>query len=503
MKLPFKNSFLSWVLKKRMHQIDFFLKYPIAVQKEVLSELLETAKNTVFSEEYDFPSINSYDEFRKRVPIRNYEDIFPFIKRLRNGEENILWPGKTKWFAKSSGTTNAKSKFIPFTEDALFDCHYKAGKDMLAIYCNNNPQTKVFDGKGLMLGGSMESNSIADYTDGDLSALLIDNFPFWINIHRIPDLETALHSNWEEKLEKIVTQSIEEDVTNLTGASSWMLIVLNQILEKTKANNILEVWPNLELYMHGGMNFSPYKSQFKKIIPNEKMNYMESYNASEGYFAIQDQPNSNELLLMLDYGIFYEFIPINEFNKGGRDAISLESVEINKTYAIVISTNAGLWRYLIGDTIKFTSLNPYRVKVVGRTKSFINAFGEELVIENAEDALAFACRKTSAVVKEFTVAPIYINNGESGAHQWLIEFTTLPIDLDIFTKLIDDYLQKVNTDYKAKRTHGLILQKPKIECVKNNTFYKWLNIKGKLGGQNKVPRLSNNREFAEEILLLT
>ena len=503
MKFPFKNSFLSWMLKKRMHQIDLFLKYPIAVQKEVLSVLLETTKDTAFAEDHDFASINSYDDFRKKIPVRTYEEIFPYIKKLRNGAESILWPGKTKWFAKSSGTTNAKSKFIPFTEDALNDCHYKAGKDMLAIYCNNHPQTTVFDGKGLMLGGSMESNSIANYTDGDLSALLIDNFPFWINIHRTPDLETALHPNWEEKLEKIVEQSITEDVTNLTGASSWMLIVLNKVLEKTKAKNILEVWPNLELYMHGGMNFSPYKTQFEKLIPAKGMNYMESYNASEGYFAIQDRPNSNELLLMLDYGIFYEFIPINEFNKGSRDAISLQAVELNKTYAIVISTNAGLWRYLIGDTIKFTSLNPFRIKVVGRTKSFINAFGEELVIENAENALAFACKKTAATIKEFTAAPIYINKGKSGAHQWLIEFTNMPNNLDTFTNQLDHYLQKINTDYKAKRTNNLILQKPKIECLRKDTFYKWLERKGKLGGQNKVPRLSNNREIVEEILLLS
>ena len=368
MKFPFKNSFLSWVLKKRIHQIDLFMKYPIAVQKEVLSALLETTKNTAFGLEHNFSSINSYDEFCKKIPIRTYEDIFPYIERLRSGEKNVLWPGRTKWFAKSSGTTNAESKFIPFTEDALNNCHYKAGKDMLAIYCNNHPQTKIFDGKGLMLGGSMENNSITNYTDGELSALLINNFPFWVNIHRTPDLETALHPNWEKKLEKIVEQSILEDVTSLTGASSWMLIVLNQVLKKTETKNILDVWPNLELYMHGGMNFSPYKEQFKKIIPCESMNYMESYNASEGYFAIQDQSNNNDLLLMLDYGIFYEFIPINEFNNGNRDAISLKEVVMNKTYALVISTNSGLFRYLIGDTIKFTSLNPFRIKVVGRTK---------------------------------------------------------------------------------------------------------------------------------------
>ena len=313
-------------------------------------------------------------------------------------------------------------------------------------------------------------------------------------------METALLSKWEEKLKKIIAQSINENITNLTGASSWMLIVLNNVLEKTKAKNILEVWPNLELYMHGGMNFSPYKEQFQKIIPSQKMNYMECYNASEGYFAIQDQTESNEMLLMLDYGIFYEFIPMDDFNNGNRDAISLEMVELNKTYAIVISTNAGLWRYLIGDTIRFTSLHPFRIKIVGRTKSFLNAFGEELVIENAEDALDFACKKTSAIVKEYTVAPLYFDERDSGTHQWLIEFEKVPYDLDIFTKELDLFLQEINSDYEVKRTNNLILRMPKIESLKIGTFYKWLKQKRKLGGQNKVPRLSNNREIAEEIL---
>ena len=502
MKIPFKNSILSWMMKKRMHQIDLFLKYPFLVQNELLLSLLEKAKNTVFGNEHNFSSIKSYADFRKSVPIKTYEEFFPYIQRLRKGEKDILWPGKIKWFAKSAGTTNAKSKFIPISKEALEDCHYKAGKDMLAIYCNNNNDTTVFDGKGLMLGGSQDSNPLKKYVDGDLSAILLDNFPFWVNIHRIPDLETALLSKWEKKLKKIVAQSINENITNLTGASSWMLIVLNNVLEETKAKNILEVWPNLELYMHGGMNFSPYKEQFQKIIPSQKMNYMECYNASEGYFAIQDQTESNEMLLMLDYGIFYEFIPMDDFNNGNGDAISLEMVELNKTYAIVISTNAGLWRYLIGDTIKFTALDPFRIKIVGRTKSFLNAFGEELVIENAENALAFACKKTSAIVKEYTAAPLYIDEGNSGAHQWLIEFEKAPYDLNIFTKELDVFLQEINSDYQAKRTNELILQRPKIESLKRGTFYKWLEQKGKLGGQNKVPRLSNNREIAEEILEL-
>ena len=500
MRIPFKNSFLSWMMKKRIHQIELFLKYPFQVQDELLLKLIDRAKNTEFGKKHSFSSIKSYEEFNKNVAVKTYEEFYPYIKKLRNGGENILWPEKIKWFAKSAGTTNAKSKYIPITQQALEECHYKAGKDMLSIYCNNNPETTFFDGMGLMLGGSQYQNPAKEYIDGDLSAILIDNFPFWVNIHRTPDLATALLPKWEEKLEKIVQQAVNDDVSSLTGVPSWMLILLNKILEKTGADNILEVWPNLELYMHGGMNFSPYKEQFKKIIPSPKMNYMECYTASEGYFGIQDQANTNELLLMLDYGIFYEFIAMEDFKKGSRKTIRLDQVKLNTTYAMVITTNAGLWRYLIGDTICFTNLSPFRIKIIGRTKSFINAFGEELVVENAENALRHACRKTKTTIREFTVAPLYIKENISGAHQWLIEFERKPKNLDIFTKEIDDFLQTINSDYQAKRTNDLILKMPKIEMLKSGTFYKWLDLKGKLGGQNKVPRLSNNREIVEEIL---
>ena len=500
MIIPFKNSFLSWMIKKRIHQIELFLKYPFAVQDELLLNLIGRAKNTEFGKAHGFNSIKSYEEFKNSVEVKTYEEFYPYIKKLREEGENILWPGKIKWFAKSSGTTNAKSKYIPITEEALEECHFKAGKDMLSIYCNNNLETTFFDGMGLILGGSQSQNPLKKYTDGDLSAILIDNLPFWVNMHRTPDLTTALMPKWEEKLEKIIALSVKEDVSNLTGVPSWMLILLNKILEKTGADNIMEVWPNLELYMHGGMNFSPYKEQFQKIIPNPKMNYIECYTASEGYFAIQDQTHSDEMLLMLDNGIFYEFIAMEDFKNSSRKAIGLNEVELYKTYAIVISTNAGLWRYLIGDTIAFTSLKPFRIKIIGRTKSFINAFGEELVVENAENALKHACRKTQTTIKEFTVAPLYINQKTSGAHQWLIEFEKQPKDLDIFTKEIDNFLQTINSDYQTKRTNDLILKMPKIEMLKSGTFYKWLGDKGKLGGQNKVPRLSNNREIVEEIL---
>jgi hypothetical protein len=502
MKIPFKNSFLSWLMKKRMPQIELFLKYPFQVQEDVLFNLLLKAKNTEFGTQYGFSSIKTYTDFKNQIPIKNYEELFPYIRKLRMGYENVLWPGETRWFAKSAGTTNAKSKFIPISEIALIDCHYKAGKDMLAIYCHNHSNTKLFNGKGLMLGGSQNIQTSKNYIEGDLSAILLDNFPFWVNMHRIPDLQTALHPIWKEKLKQIVKQGIQENVTSLTGAPSWMLIILQKILLETKTKNISEVWPNLELYMHGGMNFSPYKEQFKKLIPSKEMNYMECYNASEGSFAIQDQTHNNEMLLMLDYGIFYEFIDMKDLKNGSKDAIGLDEVKLGNTYAIVISTNAGLWRYLIGDTIAFTSLSPFRIKIIGRTKSFINAFGEELVIENAEIAIQEACKNNNAIVKEFTAAPLYIDNKNSGAHQWLIEFEKQPNDLNAFTLELDKVLKNINSDYKAKRTNDFILKLPKVQVAKTGTFYTWLKKKEKLGGQNKIPRLNNHRRIIEDIINL-
>jgi len=502
MKIPFKNSFLSWLMKKRMPQIELFLKYPFQVQEDVLFNLLLKAKNTEFGTQYGFSSIKTYTDFKNQIPIKNYEELFPYIRKLRMGHENVLWPGETRWFAKSAGTTNAKSKFIPISKIALTDCHYKAGKDMLAIYCHNHSNTKLFNGKGLMLGGSQNIQTSKNYIEGDLSAILLDNFPFWVNMHRIPDLQTALHPIWKKKLKKIVKQGIQENVTSLTGAPSWMLIILQKILLETKTKDISEVWPNLELYMHGGMNFSPYKEQFKKIIPSKEMNYMECYNASEGFFAIQDQTHNNEMLLMLDYGIFYEFIDMKDLKNGSKDAIGLDEVKLGNTYAIVISTNAGLWRYLIGDTIAFTSLSPFRIKIIGRTKSFINAFGEELVIENAEIAIQEACKNNNAIVKEFTAAPLYIDNKNSGAHQWLIEFEKQPNDLNAFTLELDKVLKNINSDYKAKRTNDFILKLPKVQVAKTGTFYSWLKKKEKLGGQNKIPRLNNHRKIIEDIINL-
>lgn len=501
MKIPFKNYILSWILRKRIRKIRKLMYDPINVQKKLLLELLYKAKDTKYGKENKFDRIQCYKEYSMNVEIKKYEDFYPYIQKIKEGGKNILWPGKIKCFAKSSGTTDSESKYIPITMESLKKGHIEAGKDMLSIYCYNNPKTKIFSGKGLMLGGSQINNN--GCIEGDLSAILLDNFPFWVNMHRTPDIETALLARWEEKLDRIVDQAIKENVTNLTGATSWMLIVLNMVLEKTKAKDILEVWPNLELYMHGGMSFLPYKNQFQKLIPNPNMNYMECYNASEGFFAIQDQASADEMLLMLDYGIFYEFIDMKNFNNKDQKACSLAEVKLNINYAMVITTNTGLWRYLIGDTIKFTSLSPFKIKVVGRTKGFINTFGEELVIENAEIAIMKACNHTNAVITEFTAAPVYIQGSNSGSHEWLVEFKKRPNNLNVFTKALDNCLQNINSDYKAKRENNLILKLPIVKELKDGTFYTWLKQKDKLGGQNKVPRLNNNRIIVEEILLIT
>ncbi|MCF6167351.1 GH3 auxin-responsive promoter family protein [Lutibacter sp.] len=496
------NSIISWFLKKRKHQVELFLKYPVDVQNELLFKLLQTAKYTEIGRQYNFSSIKTYKEFKENVPIQQYESIEPLIERARKGEQNLFWPTPIKWFAKSSGTTNAKSKFIPVSEEALEDCHFKAGKDMLCLYFNNNPDSQLFIGKGLRLGGSSAIYEDNNSYFGDLSAIIIENLPFWADFSSAPKQETALMSEWESKIEAIIDETIEEDLTSLVGVPSWMLVLLNKVLEKTGKNNIIEVWPNLEVYFHGGVNFNPYREQFKKIIPKKDFKYYETYNASEGFFAIQDLNNSLDLLLMLDYGIFYEFIPMNKFEGENSEAISLSKVKLNTNYALVITTNGGLWRYLIGDTIKFTSLNPYRIRITGRTKHFINVFGEELIIDNAETALKQACLKTGAEICEYTVAPIFMNDKKSGGHEWMIEFRKQPNNISFFAEMLDNALKAINSDYEAKRYNNLTLSMPKINIAKEGLFYNWLKQQGKLGGQHKVPRLSNSRKYLEELLEL-
>lgn len=499
------NSIVTWVMKKRIHQIELFMKYPHEVQDEVLKKLLNTARFTEFGQRYSFEDIVNSDDFKKRVPVHTYEQLYPYIDRLLRGEQNVLWPTEIKWFAKSSGTTNARSKFIPVSPESLEDCHFKGGKDLLSIYVNNYPNTNIFSGKGLGVGGSYQVNEFDPTSSshyGDVSAVIMQNLPPWAEFIRTPSLEVALMDNWEEKIDRIATQTAKVDVAHIAGVPTWTFLLLQRILELEKKENILEVWPNLEVFFHGAVAFAPYRNLFKTLIPGDRMNYWETYNASEGFFGIQDRTNSDELLLMLDYGVYYEFIPVEEFEKEYPKTIGLSEVEIGKNYALVISTNSGLWRYNIGDTIKFTSTSPHRIKISGRTKHFINAFGEEVIIENAEAAVTRACDLTGAVINNFTAAPIYLEKSKRGGHEWIIEFKTQPSEMEEFTKILDETLRKVNSDYDAKRAHDLALVAPKVHSVAEGTFYNWMKKRGKLGGQHKVPRLSNSREYIDEILAM-
>lgn len=497
------NSIVTWLNFKRLYQIDLFKKFPYDAQREVLFSLLDKSKRTEFGEKYDYKSINSIEKFQERVPVRSYEDFKPYIDRLLKGEQNLTWPTDIKWFAKSSGTTNDKSKFLPVSGESLEDTHFRGGKDILSIYANNYPEIGLFKGKGLTLGGSHQINKINNESFyGDLSAILIENLPFWTYFIKTPNQEIALMSEWEEKLDKIAKATIKENVTNIAGVPSWMLVLIRYILDLTGKDNLLEVWPNLELFTHGGVNFEPYREQYKKLIPSSKMNYLETYNASEGFFAIQDNPEQNDMLLMLDYGIFYEFIPMEDFDKPNPKVLHIDDVELNKNYAIVISTNSGLWRYLIGDTVTFTSLYPHKIKITGRTKHFMNAFGEEIIIDNAENALKVTCKLTGALIKDYTAAPVFMEESKKGRHQWLIEFNKAPNDIEKFTQILDIELQKVNSDYEAKRYKNITLAIPLLTVAKENLFYNWLKAKGKIGGQNKVPRLSNNRQYIDELLVL-
>lgn len=496
------NSLMTWLMKKRMHQIELFMRYPHDVQYEWFRKLMNAARNTEYGRKFDFASITRPEQYRGQVPITTYEDIKIYIDRLRRGEQNLLWPEEIKWFAKSSGTTGDKSKFIPVSEDALEECHFKGAKDLLSVYCYNNPDTKLFTGKGLTLGGT---HQIGEYDNdayyGDVSAILIQNAPFWGQYIRTPNLSIALMDDWEEKIEQMTKVTSVENVTSLSGVPSWTLFLLKKILEYTGKSNIHDVWPNLELYMHGGVSFSPYRKLFSELIPSEKMNYFETYNASEGFFGLQFE-KPGEMLLMLDYGVFYEFIHLDKFLTGNYETITLEDVKTDINYALVISTNAGLWRYIIGDTIKFTSLSPYKFVITGRTKSYINTFGEELMVDNSDAAIATACEKSGSIVTEYTAAPILFSGSESAAHEWIIEFSSPPENSDYFCEILDNALKALNSDYEAKRYKNLILKKPVIHTVPSGFFYNWLKSKGKLGGQNKIPRLVNDRKYMDELILL-
>ncbi len=499
--MSFINNIISWFLKKRITQINHFRAYPAEVQQGTLKELLHASRNTEWGKKHGYGEITNYETYRQRVPLQDYEDVKPYVDRLLKGEQELLWPSDIQWFAKSSGTTADRSKFIPISQESLSDCHYRASKDVLSLYCYNNPESKIFDGKGLIMGGSHKVSEINKQAHfGDLSAVLLQNAPALGAFFRTPDLSLALLDNWEEKLDKIAHATYSQNVTNISGVPSWNLVLLKHVLEITGRNHILEVWPNLQLFIHGGVSFAPYKSQFEKIIPSPEMNYMETYNASEGFFGIQDIPESDDMLLMLDYGIFYEFIPMDSFGQPAEKAIPLPEVKKDTNYAMVISTNAGLWRYMIGDTVRFTSTAPYRIRISGRTKNYINAFGEEVIIDNAEGALAAACQATSAIISEYSAAPVYLDDDESAAHQYIIEFEQEPESKEMFANTLDKELRRLNSDYDAKRSADLMLKKPVITTVPRKTFFSWMKKRGKIGGQNKVPRLYNNRKYVDSIL---
>lgn len=499
--MPLFKGIISWLSIKRMNEIDLFRKYPGNVQHDQLMHLIQAAKDTEWGIMYGYESITNYDDFAKVVPLQQYEDIKPNVDRLRDGKQNILWPEEIKWFAKSSGTTNDKSKFIPVSQEGLDNCHIRGGKDTLYFHEYLYPENKIFKGKGLIIGGSHSVNNDSnDSYFGDVSAILIENLPFYAEFLRTPKTSIALMDKWDEKLEQMAIATINENVTSLSGVPSWTLVLIKRVLEITGKSNLLDVWPNLELFIHGGVNFAPYVPQYKALIKSDKMHYLETYNASEGFFGIQDSIEDSSMLLMLDYGVFYEFIPMSEYDKPNAKALLIDEVEIGVNYAIVISTNCGLWRYIIGDTIKFTHTYPHRFLITGRTRHFINAFGEELIVDNAEKAINIACNKADAIINEYTAAPIYMNLDKQGAHEWLIEFEKEPKDMEYFVYILDEALKSTNSDYEAKRFNNYTLDIPKVRSMKKGTFHKWLDMKGKLGGQHKIPRLSNNRTYIDEII---
>ena len=487
--------------KPRQYALEKHYTQPEALQEAVLRHLLERGSNTEYGRNHLLSPKNSYEEFAKNVPINTYEELKRDIDRMRHGEADVLWPGQVQWYAKSSGTTNDKSKFIPVSAEGLHDIHYQGGKDVVTFYLRNNPNSRLFDGKSLILGGSHSPNYNVDGSlVGDLSAILIENINPLVNLMRVPRKRTALLSDFEVKRDRIAQECLHKNITNISGVPSWMLSVLVRVMELSGKKHLEEVWPNLEVFYHGGIAFTPYRSQYEQLITSSKMHYMETYNASEGFFGIQDDPTDRSMLLMLDYGVFYEFIPLEEMGRPDATVVPLEGVEIGRNYAMVITTSCGLWRYMIGDTVEFTSKRPYKFIITGRTKYFINAFGEELIMDNAEKGLAYACEKTGAQVLEYTAAPVYMDKNAKCRHQWLIEFSKDPDNLERFAQALDEKLQELNSDYEAKRSHNVTLQHLEVVKAKEGLFNDWLKQKGRLGGQHKVPRLSNSRKNMDELL---
>lgn len=491
---------INSITRIRQWRIEAWRNNPLDAQREVLQDLVTSAQYTEFGRKYDFHNLFNVKSFKQAVPVHEYEDLKPYIDRIMMGEQNVLWNTPVHWFAKSSGTTSDKSKFIPISEESLEDCHYKAAKDVLTMYYKACPSTNLLDGKGLVIGGSHNINLLNEEAQyGDLSAVLLQNSPFWGHWLRTPDLSIALMDEWESKIEKLAANTINENVTSISGVPTWTLILLKRILEITGKSTIKDVWPGLELYMHGGVSFTPYREQFKKIVGAD-INYLEMYNASEGFFAAQEYPGDEDMLLFTDHGIFMEFMPVSEYGNPFPKTVSLQEVVTGKNYALIISTNGGLWRYLIGDTIQFTCCNPYKIKVSGRMKHYINAFGEEVIVDNTDKAIDLVARHTGILVNDYTAAPVYFSDLHNGAHEWLIEFENEPQDIHSYTVLLDEALKSVNSDYEAKRHHNIALGLPKVHAVPKGSFSNWLRNKGKLGGQHKIPRLSNDRTLLEEIL---
>lgn len=497
------TKLISKLFIPRLKQIDLYDEQAEEIQAKVLKRLISDAAQTEWGKKYDYSTIKSYEDFKKRVPVQTYEDIKPYVERQRMGEKNLIWPSEIRWFAKSSGTTNDKSKFIPVSKEGLQDIHYQGGKDAAALYFRMNPDSRFFSGKGLILGGSHAPNLNSKHSlIGDLSAILIQNIHPLFNYIRVPKKEIALMSEWESKIEKIAQSTVNVNVTNLSGVPSWFLVLIKRILEITGKQTLEEVWPNLEVFFHGGVSFAPYRDQYRQIIHSPKMHYVETYNASEGYFGTQNDLSDPSMLLMIDYGIFYEFIPMEEMDKENPQAVCLADVELNKNYAMVISSSCGLWRYMIGDTVRFTNKHPHKFVITGRTKHFINAFGEELIIDNAEKGLAKACAATGAQVNEYSAAPVFMDERAKCRHQWLIEFAKMPDSVEKFAAVLDASLKEINSDYEAKRYKDIALQPLEVIVARKGLFHDWLAKKGKLGGQHKVPRLSNTRDYIEEMLQL-
>ncbi|MDI3318985.1 GH3 auxin-responsive promoter family protein [Pinibacter soli] len=490
---------ISRLARLRLWQVQEWTENPILAQREVLQHLITAAQYTEFGRKYSFDQLFNIRQFKHTVPVHEYNDLKPYIQRMMDGEQNLLWNTPVKWFAKSSGTTSDKSKFIPVSEESLMETHYQGAKDVLTMYYKFNPESDLLTGKGLVVGGSHQVNQINDEVSfGDLSAVLLQNSPFWGHWLRTPELSIALMDEWENKIEQLAANTIPENVTSISGVPTWTLVLFKRILEITGRSCIKDVWPNLELYIHGGVSFVPYKEQFQKIIGGD-INYLEMYNASEGFFAAQDNPNEEGMLLFTQHGIFYEFMPLEEYGKAFPKTIGLNKVQKGVHYAMIITTNGGLWRYIVGDTIQFTSLNPYKIKVTGRLKHYMNAFGEEVIVENADKAISIASERTSAIVNDYTAAPVYFSEQNNGAHEWLIEFDQVPADIKQFTYELDNALKNINSDYEAKRHKDIALRMPLVHSLPKGVFTQWLQHKSKLGGQHKIPRLSNERKTLEEI----